>query len=893
SLKISNNSEKNIGLISNLMSIDARDFQETISYSWVFFSAPFQLIITSYMLWKTVGISTLFGLIVIFSVIPINMMIMKKLTHHQTQIMNIRDERIKFISQVLDGVKILKLYSWETVMGDKISKIRKKELYQLKCINRLYAAVTFLWNVAPNAILLAIYVGYVYLNNTINAKVVFVTLTLINILKFPIGMLPMITAFGLRTFTSFKRLNKFFATEERDARYVKKMQSDENAVIIKDGYFGWNQNNSFLKEMNITFKKSQLVAIVGKVGSGKSTFIQAILGETLCHNGTIDIDGRISYCAQIAWLQNMTIRDNILFGSQYNAIRYKRVISACCLEPDLNDLIDGDATEIGEKGVNISGGQKQRIALARSIYRNDDIYIFDDILSAVDAHVGKHIFDNVLSKNGLLNKKTRIFVTNVMSYLPKVDYIIVIGNNGRVTFKGNNGDLERKKCEFSDYFENLQKEKILNVFYEEEIECDSEKLFDIHSKSPNSRKSFKHTSSVRGDSEIKQMESNAFETENDGKATVLINKEIIKEGNIEMYVYMNYFKEIGLIRIFLTLFVFIVSNCFLIGSSIYLQKWTSNKNSRDDYIYTKMGWYASMIAGQALFLGIYVYFIGVLFVKGAHGLHFKMLQAILRSPVSFFNFTPIGRIINRFTKDMTTVDVLMPIQLKRFILTLFGAFVSFIILIYSNYWILIIMIPLLLIYYMIQILYIRTSRQLKRIESNSRSPIFSQFAETLSGVLTIRAFKIQKRFIDELFECINKNNVFYYAYNLLNRWLSIRLDLIGNCLLFLTCIFAVYFQLNSALCGLIITYCLTISGSMRWMVRMKSDLESNSVSIERIIEYINLKGESNFSNVNQGVDIRGWPHKGKIIFNNYTMCYRSDLPLALNNISITINPNEK
>ncbi|OAF68604.1 hypothetical protein A3Q56_03641 [Intoshia linei] len=840
SLKISNTVDKDVGKISNLMSIDAKDFQDTITYSWVFFSAPFQLIIASYMLWRTVGVSTFFGITVVFIALPINMVIMKKLRYHQTEIMGIRDERIKFISQVMDGIRILKLYSWEMAMGEKITAIRKRELYHLTWMNYLNAAITFVWNFAPNGIVLSIYIGYVFLNGTINPEVVFVTLTLINILKFPITMLPMIIAFGLRTVTSFKRLNSFFAIKERDATYIKDFNSEEYAVKINNGSFGWNKNNSVLKDLNISFKKGNVTAIVGKVASGKSTLIQSILGETLCNNGSIDIDGRISYCAQTAWLQNMSIRDNILFGSEYNSRRYKKIISACSLEPDFNALVDGDQTEIGEKGVNISGGQKQRIALARSIYSNDDIYIFDDILSAVDAHVGKHIFDNILSINGILKNKTRIFVTNGMSYLSDVDSIIVMGDNGKVACKGNISDLE---CEGSEFLEFNQRK--------------------------------------------------VSDTETSHIPAVLVNKETLKEGDVKMSVYTNYFKEIGIFTLLSTLLCYIISNLFLIGSSIYLQIWTSDTNARANSIGAKMGWYSGMMGGQAIFLAIYAASIAMAFVKGSRGLHVRMLHAVLRSPVSFFNSTPTGRLINRFTKDMTAVDIVMPGQLKGFIGTLFGVIGSFFILVYSNYVILIVIIPLCIVYYTIQRLYIRTSRQLKRIESVTRSPIFTKFSETLNGILTIRAFKLQHEFINDLFKAINKNNIFYYCNNQMNRWLAIRLDLIGNSLLLTSCIFAVYFQLNSALCGLLITYCLTITGAMGWMVRMKSDLESNSVSIERIIEYMQLEDEGQYYHNHEEMNLRNWPSMGKIVFQNYTMSYRPDLPVALNNVSITINPNEK
>lgn len=239
----------------------------------------------------------------------------------------------------------------------------------------------------------------------------------------------------MMAWVSLKRLNKFLNSKELDPTNVSH-NSSEYSLLIKNGNFSWGGDEITLKNINLSVSEGILLAVVGAVGSGKSSLISALLGEMEKHSGNVNVDGNIAYVSQLPWIQNATLMDNILFGRKLNKEKYEKVIFACALTPDLAMLPAGDQTEIGEKGINLSGGQKQRVALARAVYSDAHIYILDDPLSAVDSHVGKHIFDNLIGENGMLKNKTRFLVTHAISYLPKVDEIYVM-KNGEISESGS------------------------------------------------------------------------------------------------------------------------------------------------------------------------------------------------------------------------------------------------------------------------------------------------------------------------------------------------------------------------------------------------------------------------------------------------------------------------
>merc|ERR1739838_611558 len=375
------------------------------------------------------------GVAVMILLIPINGYVATKSRTIQMKQMKYKDERIKMMNEVLSGMKTLKMYAWEIMFKDKVEEIRRKELAELKRAAWLNAFTSFTFICAP----------------------FIVSLSLFHLMRFPMMMLPNTITGLIQANVSVKRLSKYLCKEEIDETAVDRSakKKDEKAIKLSNATFKWASDDATdtLKDISIEVEHGSLVAIVGQVGCGKSSLISAILGDMEKQQGHVAVNGRTAYVAQQSWIQNLTVRNNILFGSKANEITYDHVVQACELQSDLDMLPAGDATEIGERGINLSGGQKQRVSIARAVYQNADIYLFDDPLSAVDAHVGRSIFDNVISADGVLAGKTRLLVTHGISYLPNVDKIIVLVD-GRVSEMGSYDELIGKQGDFADFIKN-------------------------------------------------------------------------------------------------------------------------------------------------------------------------------------------------------------------------------------------------------------------------------------------------------------------------------------------------------------------------------------------------------------------------------------------------------
>jgi ATP-binding cassette subfamily C (CFTR/MRP) protein 1 len=349
-----------------------------------------------------------------------------------------------------------KFYGWELSFEKIVNKIRTDEMKYFKRYAMVGIITSFTWASAPFFVAAVSYTTFVLINkeNNLDPSTAFVTLTLFYLIRFPLALLPQTITFVVQAYVAIKRIKAFLLldeTIENDVQRDASSISHDLAISVRNANMGWDKQTAFLTNLNFDVKKNRLIAVVGGVGSGKSSFLSALLGEMHKLNyGKISVNGKTAYVPQQAWIQNATIRENILFGNKYERDVYRKVIQACSLIPDFNIMPHGDSTEIGEKGINLSGGQKQRISLARSIYANADIYMLDDPLSAVDSHVGKHIFDHVIGPNGMLKNKTRLFVTNSLSFLPQVDQIIML-ENGTICEIGAYEELKDKDGPFAEF----------------------------------------------------------------------------------------------------------------------------------------------------------------------------------------------------------------------------------------------------------------------------------------------------------------------------------------------------------------------------------------------------------------------------------------------------------
>uniref|UniRef100_A0AAQ5Y7Y5 Multidrug resistance-associated protein 1 n=1 Tax=Amphiprion ocellaris TaxID=80972 RepID=A0AAQ5Y7Y5_AMPOC len=845
-----------VGEIVNLMSVDAQRFMDLITYINMIWSAPLQVVLALYFLWQNLGPSVLAGVAVMLLMVPVNAVIAMKTKTYQVAQMKSKDQRIKLMNEMLNGIKVLKLYAWELAFKDKVSEIRESELKVLKKAAYLGAVSTFTWVCAPFLVALSTFSVYVLIDehNILDAQKAFVSLALFNILRFPLNMLPMVISSMVQASVSLKRLRVFLSHEE--------LQEDSVEHKAVDGVFSWSRTESpTLKRLNVCIPEGSLVAVVGHVGSGKSSLLSALLGEMDKLEGTVAVKGSVAYIPQQAWIQNSSLKDNILFGQERREAWYRQVVEACALQPDLEILPAGDETEIGEKGVNLSGGQKQRVSLARAVYCDRSVYLLDDPLSAVDAHVGKHIFDWVIGPQGLLKDKTRVLVTHGLSYLHQAHLILVM-LDGEITEVGSYQQLMATDGAFAEFQRTYatvdQTEDDVSLMEKEEKQL-NQKTKDL-------------------------------------KVGKLTEADKASTGRVKLSVFWSYLKAIGLALSCLSLLLFLAHHLVSMFSNYWLSLWTDDPvvNGTQPDRLMRLGVYGALGLSQGELLSLIRPNLSVYSSLSRSVSGLSMLYDVLRSPMFFFERTPSGNLVNRFAKEMDTIDSVIPSILKMFMGSMFNVLGSCVIILIATPLVAIIIPVLGVLYLLVQRFYVASSRQLKRLESVSRSPIYTHFNETLLGTSVIRAFGEQERFIRESDRRVDHNQKAYYPSIVANRWLAVRLEFVGNCIVSSAALFAVIAResLSPGIMGLSISYALQLTASLTWLVRMSSDVETNIVAVERVKEYCDTEKEAQWTHQASSLP-PGWPTTGCIDIRGFGLRYREDLDLAIRNISISISGGEK
>jgi len=822
-------------------------------------------------------------------------------------------------------------------------------------------------------------------NNVLDAQKAFTSLALFNILRFPLSMLPMMITSAIQASVSIKRINKFMRSAELDPSSVSKNDKSESseAISVSNASFNWGEKEEdnqtkkgvkkdqdkkkgekskkkngiaingdvkiestngnvnhdedtklingnaketkfeqfSLQHINLKVPKGSLCAVVGTVGSGKSSLLSALLGEMERVSGLVEISGRIAYVSQQAWIQNAKLKDNILFGSKMDTNKYKKTIDDCALTSDLDILPAQDETEIGEKGINLSGGQKQRVAVARAVYADADLYLLDDPLSAVDSHVGKHIFDKVIGPEGCLKNKTRVLVTHGVTFLPQVDQIVVL-KKGVISEVGSYRELLAQKGDFAEFLvqylsdqdEDSELANIKNELKEHlgqdelvrqmsRVRTESERQ---HSMGSNiSLANSTHDESPR--KSVSPIKSPNIKQGPPSKAQQQYQEEKQGTGSVSWRIYLIYFKNMGYILFSLCVLLYTVYQVFTTFSSIWVSLWADNRFPFEEVLHTNvsrnmtstrrdifLGVYGSMGFAQAIGAVLASLFLYLSTIKGGRGLHHRMLDRIMHSPMSFFDTTPQGRILNRFGKDVDVLDSTMPMVLRGWITCLLSVIATFLVIMTTTPFAIIPICLVLSGYYFVQRVYVAASRQLKRLESTTRSPIYSHFGETINGASVIRAYGLQNTFIRESEKRVDKNHQAAFTGIIGNRWLAVRLETVGNCIIFAAALFAVLGRdsLSPGLVGLSVSYALQVTQTLNWLVRMTSEVETNIVAVERLDEYSQIESEAEWEKSEVAVD-KSWPSEGQISLENYSTRYRSGLDLVLKDISASFKGGER
>lgn len=848
------------GEIVNYMSIDANTFNFLVPDIHFLWTSPIQIGISLYLLYLQVGYAMFAGLAALLLMIPLNTILAKRMIYLQNIVMENKDKRIKVLNEILQGIRIIKFFTWEKSYSKKVNEIRNVELKTLRSVAYLNAFTNFTWGSVPLLVSVSTFFVFSITGNSLTSEIAFTSLSLFNMLRVPIYFIPEIIKEMVEAVISTRRIQKYLLMDERNPNNVNWVKNNENiAVEIQNGNFTWDKEKSpILKDINIKVEKGEFIAIVGSVGAGKSSFLSSLIGDTEKLSGTVNINGTVSYSSQQAWIQNCTARDNITFGKPFDKKLYEKTVKVCQLKKDFEMLTAGDFTEIGEKGINLSGGQKQRISIARATYQDSQIYLFDDILSAVDVHVGKKIFDECLLK--LLSDRTRILVTHQLQYLPPVDKIYVL-KDGEIVESGKYSELVQLNGEFSRLIRSLN-------------EIEKSESEDLHES--------KDTLEVEPSEKTK-------------KESKIVAEEEKQYGNLSLEIYKNYFIAIGgLFLAFMIVFIMFLSMVMRMSSDFWLTYWSND----EAFFNHGVSYYLSIYS----FLGLgYIFLILAVAVATMYGginaskkLHDMLLKIVLRAPTSFFDTNPTGRILNRFSKDIYSVDESLPNAYSSLLLVLFNGISVIIVISIVTPIFLIVWFPLSILYRLIQKYFISSSRELKRLDALSRSPIYGHFSETLNGLTIIRSFQATDRFISENKQKIDRNVQANFLYFTVNRWLATRLEFIGTCVVTLACLFSVIERntIDPGLAGLSLVYSLQLTGILNWLVRMMSETETEMVSVERISEYLELEQEPP-SHIPKYAPPPNWPQKGCVEFKNFKLRYRKGLDLVLKGINCKIESCEK
>ena len=939
-LKLSNEGRaaKSTGDIVNYMAVDTQRLQDLTQYGQMLWSAPFQIVLCMLSLYQLLGFSMFAGVGAMILMIPINGFIARIMKNLQKKQMKNKDSRTRLITEILNNIRSIKLFAWSQAFMNKLNFVRnEQELKTLRKIGASQAFANFAWSTTPFLVSCSTFTVFVLTRDEpLNMEIVFPALTLFNLLGFPLAILPMVITSIVEASVAVGRLTDFFAAEELQTDAVGKLNAavrmGDDSVRIRDATFMWNhsEGRKCLEDINFTARKGELSCIVGRVGSGKTSFLEAILGHIWKIHGEVIVHGAVAYTAQLPWVMNATVRENIVFGHRWDPSFYERTIHACALIEDMKSLPDGDQTEVGERGISLSGGQKARLTLARAVYARADVYLLDDVLSAVDQHVGRHLITNVLGPRGLLASKTRVLATNSIPVLLEADFVTLL-RDGKVLETGTFEQLMAMKGEVAN---------LINTANNEEGDTEG-------STSPSVDASKDSSSSSSGGSQTVFGSGNADEEEKDGlqeplgqlvpirvnagagrrysnstlrrastasfkgpygKLTdeegVLIksrqSKEVSEQGKVKWDVYIDYAKTNNLVAVSIYLIALVTAQTAQIGGSLWLKQWSE---VNQDYggnpevgkyigIYFAFGiGSAALVVVQTLILWIFCS------IEASRKLHERMAYAIFRSPMSFFETTPSGRILNRFSSDIYKVDEVLARTFNMLFVNSAKAFYTLILISASTPAFIALIIPLGGVYLYIQRYYLRTSRELKRLDSVSRSPIYAHFQESLGGLSTIRAYRQQDRFALENEWRVDANLRAYFPSISANRWLAVRLEFIGSFIILAAAGFAIISvatgsSLSAGMVGLAMSYALQITQSLNWIVRQTVEVETNIVSVERVLEYARLPSEAS-EVISKRRPKLSWPAKGVVDFDNYSARYRPGLELVLKNINLHIKSHEK
>ncbi|KAK4799126.1 hypothetical protein SAY86_024491 [Trapa natans] len=897
-LKLSSSSKQShtSGEIVNYMAVDV---QRVGDYSWYLhdiWMLPMQIVLALAILYKNVGIAAFATLIATIISIIVTVPIAKIQEDYQDRLMTAKDDRMRKTSESLRNMRILKLQAWEDRYRIRLEEMRDVEFKWLRKALYSQAFITFVFWSSPIFVAVVTFGTSILLSHQLTAGSVLSALATFRILQEPLRNFPDLVSMMAQTKVSLDRISGFLQEEElqADATLILPRGMTEVAVEIKNGVFSWDSAKlkPTLSDIQLKVERGMCVAVCGMVGSGKSSFLSCILGEIPKIAGEVKICGSAAYVPQSAWIQSGNIEENILFGSQMDKIKYKHVIHACSLKKDLELFSHGDQTIIGDRGINLSGGQKQRVQLARALYQDADIYLLDDPFSAVDAHTGSDLFKEYIMS--ALAMKTVIYVTHQVEFLPAADLILVL-KEGRIIQAGKYDELLQAGTDFetlvSAHHEAIEAMDIPNHSSEESdgnLSPDAPISAKCSIERPGVGSLVKEVHEGVASSEQKAIKEKKKSKRSRKKQ--LVQEEERERGRVSMKIYLSYMAAaykgllIPLIIIAQALFQFLQ-----IGSNWWMA-WANPQTEGDKPKVSAMVLlvvYMALAFGSSWFIFVRAVLVATFGLAAAQKLFLKMLRSVFRAPMSFFDSTPSGRILNRVSIDQSVVDLDIPFRLGGFASTTIQLLGIVCVMTKVTWQVLLLVIPMAVACLWMQKYYMASSRELVRILSIQKSPIIHLFGESIAGAATIRGFGQEKRFIKRnlyLLDCFARP--FFYSIAAI-EWLCLRMELLSTCVFAFCMILLVSFppgSIDPSMAGLAVTYGLNLNARLsRWILSF-CKLENKIISIERIYQYCQIPSEGP-AIIQSCCPPTSWPENGKIELIDLKVRYKENLPMVLHGVS--------
>uniref|UniRef100_A0A8C8IY77 Cystic fibrosis transmembrane conductance regulator n=1 Tax=Oncorhynchus tshawytscha TaxID=74940 RepID=A0A8C8IY77_ONCTS len=877
------------GQIVNLLSNDVNKFDEVTIFLHFLWVGPLQAAAVLGLLWVEIGPSCLAGMAVLVILMPTQTMFGRLFSKFRSKTAALTDNRIRTMNEVVSGIRIIKMYAWEKPFSALVNDVRRKEISKIMSSSYLRGLNMASFFAASKIIVFITFTVYVLLGNTISASRVFVAVSLYGAVRLTVTLFfPSAIEKLSETRISVRRIKTFLLLDEivKSKHGFLQEEKQEPNVEIQDLICYWDTVNVQPLPPRL-LNTATVLSPVPPSNFPQSSLLSAILGELPHDKGVLKVKGQLTYASQQPWVFPGTIRSNILFGKALHPQKYEKVLRACALKRDMELLPDGDLTVIGDRGATLSGGQKARVNLARAVYQDADIYLLDDPLSAVDAEVGRHLFEQCIC--GILKNKPRILVTHQLQYLQAANQILVL-KEGHMVARGTYSELQRSGVDFTSLLKR-------------EEEGPQAPGVETESRSPCSR-TLSQNSEVSHTTSIRSVKDGTEQLPAEPVQTVV--EESRSEGTIGVGLYVKYLKAGANILVLIG----VVLLQFLAQAAYILQDWWAGEQEKlnvNGTVTVQNGVNVTEQLNLDFYLGIYAGLTGatlifgfarslVMFnvlVKAAQSLHNRMFNSILRTPVRFFDVNPIGRVLNRFSKDIGQLDAALPWTFVDFI-QIFLQIIGVVAVAASVIpWILIPLVPLVIVFLFLRRYFLQTSRDVKRLESTTRSPVFSHLSSSLQGLWTIRAFRAEERFQNTFDAYQDLHSESWFLFLVTSRWFAVRLD--GMCAVFVTitafgCLL-LRDQVEAGSVGLALSYAVTLMGMFQWGVRQSAEVENMMTSVERVVEYTELESEAPWET--QKRPPPEWPSQGLITFDRVSFSYSSDGPVVLKDMKAMFRPKEK